>query len=379
MPKNLTKSLFFFTFALATPVLADFTQADSEKAIASCQGGSFIGAEGFGKKPEEAIAKTQAKIAGKIISLVESKVKMFDISGKGEDGVLKEFSSYSDSSKIESKDVPIVGFKEIEPPKQQEDGEFMLKGFVCRSTEARVWLDDSLDASVTDYSRSASEISATENSARKNELLFAAASVRKRANRAALIFSSITEGDMSAEMSKKYSKLQKDFKDAENKIEIAEKEKFDNKYGLRDKPILILYSLIPPGGWAQLYKGNYGWTAAIWIWEAGWLTAGGISVLNYKDANRKYKDAVLKANSSTNLNEKNELLQKSKGYKSDRESAENIALVGFGFAGAGYVFSVLHGLSADADTERKYIPHAAILPIPSQNGIGTAFVLTGSF
>jgi len=369
MTKALTKSLFLCIFALATPVLADFTQAESDTAKAHCKG-AFIEGEGYGEKYEEAIDKAQSDIAKKITSLVNSKRQMRDFSGNGEDDVLKEFSIYLDTNELESKDVPIIGFNKI-GSERLESGEIVLKGYVCRLTEARAWLH-SLDSSVNAYSIKADEIYKATN---KTELKKAAASIRDRANKAARILISITEGDMPADMSKDYSKLMKELKDAKDKIN----KDFDTNYGPSDYWGIYPMSILLPGS-VHYFKGQTletilffgGEGFLIWSW-----------VKNYedqRDARRKRNDAVLKANSTTNLNEINEWLQMSKGYESDRESAEKgvfwFRIFAFGFWG----LNTWYALSSEPREKREHKSrNVSILPIPSQNGIGVAFNLTGNF
>jgi len=137
MNPSLIKPLFF-AFALATPVLADFTQADSAKAVANC-GGSFLSTTVFGKSIDKTREKAKAEIARNIISNIKSKTQMTDYS-KEKDGVLKEFSKFLETSEIES-DLTLLGFKEIETPKRQKNGEYELKSYICVKDAAKKFLE----------------------------------------------------------------------------------------------------------------------------------------------------------------------------------------------------------------------------------------------
>jgi len=128
-----------FALALASPVLADFTQADSVKAAASCKGGSFLGTTVPGKDPDNARAKAKIEIARNIASNIKSGTKMTDYSEE-KDGVFKESSGFWQTSEIES-NLTLSGFKEIETPKQQENGEYELKAYVCVKDVAKPYLE----------------------------------------------------------------------------------------------------------------------------------------------------------------------------------------------------------------------------------------------
>jgi len=131
--------LLLFALAFASPALADFTYEDSAKATASCNGGSFIGTTVFGIDPDNARAKAKAEIARNIISQIKSETNMTNYSGE-KNGVLKEFSRFLETSKIES-NLVLFGFKEVEPPKRQENGEYELKGYICPDKAAKSYLD----------------------------------------------------------------------------------------------------------------------------------------------------------------------------------------------------------------------------------------------
>jgi len=125
--------------ALASPVLANFTYADSAKAVASCNGGSFLSTTVLGKDPDNARAKAKAEIAKNIISNVKSSIKTKNYSEEN-DGVMMESSKFLETSEIES-DLTLVGYKEIESPKQQENGEYELKAYVCVKDVAKPYLE----------------------------------------------------------------------------------------------------------------------------------------------------------------------------------------------------------------------------------------------
>jgi len=134
------KPLLFciFVLALAPPALADFTQADSAKAATNCSG-SFLSATVYGKKPDNARSKAKAEIAQSIISNIKSNTKMTDYSEE-KDGVLREFSKFSETSEIES-NLTLLGFKEIESPKRQKNGEYELKAYICVKDAAKEFLE----------------------------------------------------------------------------------------------------------------------------------------------------------------------------------------------------------------------------------------------
>jgi len=128
-----------FVLAFTSPVLANFTQADSAKAAANCNGGSFLSTTVLGKDPDNARAKAKAEIARNIASNIKSGTKMSDYSEE-KDGVLKESSRFLEKSKIES-DLTLLGCKEMEVPKRQENGEYELRAYVCVKDVAKPYLE----------------------------------------------------------------------------------------------------------------------------------------------------------------------------------------------------------------------------------------------
>ncbi|MDR2593405.1 MAG: hypothetical protein LBC87_01355 [Fibromonadaceae bacterium] len=124
--------------ALASQALADFTQADSAKAKAYCRG-EFIGTVVYGKDPDKAKYKAKTEIAHGIISQIKSKTEMNDYSGE-RDGVLNESGEFWQTSNIES-NLTLVGYKEMEFPKQQENGEYELRAYVCVKDVAKPYLE----------------------------------------------------------------------------------------------------------------------------------------------------------------------------------------------------------------------------------------------
>jgi len=126
-------------FVIASPALANFTQADSAKAVAGCQGGSFISTSVLGKDPDKARSKAKAEIARNIVSNIKSNTKTSDRSEE-KDGVFKESSKFLEKSKIES-DLTLLGSKEIESPKRQESGEYELRAYVCVKDVAKPYIE----------------------------------------------------------------------------------------------------------------------------------------------------------------------------------------------------------------------------------------------
>ena len=126
MKKFLIKSLFFCTFALTAPVFANFTQADSAKARAYCQG-SFIGTTAYVEDQSQASNKAKAEIVSNIVSQVEAQTSV------------GEFSNFLATSQIKS-DLILLGFQSIEPPKRLENGLYEFKGYVCNSNVAKPYL-----------------------------------------------------------------------------------------------------------------------------------------------------------------------------------------------------------------------------------------------
>jgi len=367
MKKALIKPLFFYILAFATSAFASFSQADSDKALANCQGGGFYVAEFSVEKIEEIKVRARAEIAEQITAEVESQSKIKDSKKELSDGVIDASGDFSTESSIKSKLSFVAEVREIEPPKPLEGGGYEFKGYMCRSDVARPWLTD-FDAEVTSYSNLAIKIADEKDTEKRNELLDAAKNVKDSANRADIFLNPIASGGIPAEMSQRYSKLKEDFKAAEKKIDDATKMVHNKNYSVGLMPI------VP--GWAQLYKGHYGRAALIIGSEAVLLAIGGISLGNYNDADSKYKETVLKYNASNNLNEKNELLQKSRDYKSDRESAEKTAFAAFLLAGVVYAYNIVDGYATTPALARW---HLAALPVPSRNGTGAALALTGNF
>jgi len=138
----------------------------------------------------------------------------------------------------------------------------------------------------------------------------------------------------------------------------------------------LLRSLVP-FGFAQFFYKEHPIRGTLYLLSEGTFLALGINSLsNSKEADRNYKNTLRKYESSTNLNEKNELLKKSKNYKSEKESAEYAYYRFFGIAAGLWLVNIVDGYKSEPDLSRF---HSVILPIPSQNGIGVAFALTGSF
>jgi hypothetical protein len=247
--------------ALAAPVLADFTQEDVVKATDYCGGGSFISTAVFGIDPDNVRAKARAEIAQSIVSNVKSNIRTKASSGE-KDGVLSESSEFLQMGEIES-NLTLSGFREIEAPVQQENGEYELKAYVCRSDAAKPWLA-AFEAEVAKYSNLAIKIADEKDSQKRNEHLSTAASVKDSANWADIVLSSIIHGSTNME----YAKLKEEFRAAKEKIELATKSIHDKNYGVGPMPI------VP--GLAQLYKGHYGRAALIIGSGAVLLTVGGI-------------------------------------------------------------------------------------------------------
>jgi hypothetical protein len=235
--------------------------------------------------------------------------------------------------------------------------------YICRSDAAKPWLA-AFEAEVAKYSNLAIKIADEKDSQKRNEHLATAASVKDSANWADIVLSSIMQGSAN----KEYAKLKEEFKAAKEKIRLSAKSAHDKNYGVGLMPI------IP--GLAQLYKGHYGRAALIIGSGAALLTIGGISISNQREADRNYKDAVLQHNSSKNVSEKNELLKKSKEYKSDRESAESTFYASALLIVIVYGYNLIDGWATTPALARW---HVAAMPIPSRRGVGTAFALTGNF
>jgi len=128
-----------FSLALATPVLANFTPADSVKAAAHCQSGSFLSTTVFGKTTDKAREKAKTEIARNIISNIKSSTKMNNYSEEI-NGILRESSQFAEASEIES-NLILFGFHEVETPKRQKNGEYELKVYICTKDAAKGFLE----------------------------------------------------------------------------------------------------------------------------------------------------------------------------------------------------------------------------------------------
>jgi len=118
-----------FALVLATQVLADF----------NCQDDSFLSATVLGRTPDKAREKAKAEIARSIISNIKTSTRISDYSEET-DGVLREGGRFLETSKIES-NLTILGFKELEAPKLQENGEYELTAYVCVKDIAKPYLE----------------------------------------------------------------------------------------------------------------------------------------------------------------------------------------------------------------------------------------------
>jgi len=357
-------ALFFASAVLAQGYFETSCQYQGNDV--QCDGGAFC-AMGEGMDFNEAKNNAFKNIAGQVsssISIVDSSIykQTEEISSHGKQASESEETVRKEVVKSVLENVAL---KTFEPA--TINNRVNVPAYVCKSDVARPWLA-SFDVEVAKYSNLAIRIAEEKDSQKRNELLDAAASVKVNANKANVILSSIVSGGVSAQVNQEYFKLNDDFKAAQKKIKLAVESVYDKNYGPGPRPI------IP--GWAQLYKGHYGRAALILVSEAALLAAGGISIGNYNDADRKYKEAVEKHNASSNLNEKNELQQKSNGYKSDRESAEKAAFTMFLLAGVVYAYNMVDGWATTPDKPRW---HLAVMPVSSQNGIGAALALTGNF
>jgi len=133
---------------LAPPVLADFTQADSTKAISVCQGGAFISITVSDNTQDKARNKAKEEITKNIESEV-TVITTTESINEEKDGVFKDYDKYSQGSTIKSK-LTLSGFKEIESPKRK-DGKFESKTYICVKDAAQGLLEqqrlakDSLD------------------------------------------------------------------------------------------------------------------------------------------------------------------------------------------------------------------------------------------
>jgi hypothetical protein len=344
--------------------LAFFLAVFATTFASVCPSQMIVG-KGRGNDEEAADNKADIAIAQNIFSSI-AVVSSDTLSSIEIDGVPADYSNFSETAKMESFLPNRQSVKQLKPH-YKEDEEFVSERYICRSDAAEPWLA-SFGVEVAKYSNLANEIAEEKDSQKRNELRKAIPYIKKSIGSANAVLNPMVSEGVSEQTSQEYSKLKEDFKSAEKKIELSDKMAHDKNYGSGLRP------LAP--GWAQLYKGHYGRASFILASEAVLLAAGGISIGNYGDADRKYKDAVQKYNGSSNLNEKNELLQKSKGYKSNRESAEKIAFTSFLLAGVVYAYNIVDGYAATPAIARW---HLAAIPLPSQNGIGTALAFTGNF
>ncbi len=139
MKKILFKPLFLCALALALPALSGCTSAKPANARTSCPGDLFIEATGTGKTPGEASADAKVKMAEKIISQVKSKTSIGSSSVES-GGIFSDTSIYLATSQIES-NLTLFGFKDMEPPKRLENGEYEVRGYVCAKDAAKPYLD----------------------------------------------------------------------------------------------------------------------------------------------------------------------------------------------------------------------------------------------
>jgi len=338
-------------------------------AAPNCPNGeSFFEGRGEGASKEEAKDKADLAISKSIFSSVSSVTH--DILRQVEtDDDYNETNVRIRSAKMETDFRNVQDVKDLEFSEEFTDAngviteKYVSVRYICRSDAAKPWLA-AFEAEVAKYSNLAIKIADEKDSQKRNEHLSAAASVKDSANWADIVLSSIMQGSTNVE----YAKLKEEFKVAKKKIEHSTKSIHDKNYGVGLMPI------IP--GLAQLYKGHYGRAALIIGSGAALLAVGGISISNQREADRNYKDAVLKYNSSKDLNEKNELLKKSKEYKSDRESAETTFYASALLIVIVYGYNLIDGWATTPALARW---HLAATPIPSRSGIGTAFALTGNF
>jgi len=130
--------MFLLLLALAIPAFADFTQADSAKANAYCKGGFWETTVSV-KNKSEANAKAKAKIAGDLISLVESRTDIKDTKKENIDGRLETSSGFEAASNIKSS-LTLLGFQELSL-KQIENSEYELKAYICIKDLAKPYID----------------------------------------------------------------------------------------------------------------------------------------------------------------------------------------------------------------------------------------------
>jgi len=327
-------------------------------------GESYFEGRGEGASMEEAKEKANLAVSKSIFSKLSSVTHDMQKTLETDDDY-SEASLRIRSATLETDFRNVHDVKDKDGYPVEEDGRYVSERYICRSDAAKPWLA-AFEAEVAKYSNLAIKIADENDSQKRNEYLSTAASVKDSANWADVVLSSIIQGDANRE----YARLREEFKAAKEKIKFATQRVYDKHYST------FVLPLLPPGGWAQLYKGHYGRAAAILGSEAVLLGIGGIALVNAKEADRKYKDAVLKYNGSKNLSEKSEWLHKSKDYKSDRESAENTVYVTFVLAGVVYIYNIVDGYATTPALARW---HWAAMPTPSRNGMGAAFALTGNF
>jgi len=337
-------------------------------ASPSCPNGeSYYEGRGEGASMEAAYEKASLAISKSIFSSVRSVT--YDSLHQTETTYdYEEFNRRIRSAKMETVFHNAQDIKDKDGyPREEDGGRFVSERYICRSDAAKPWLV-SFGVGVAKYSNLAIKIADEKESQKRNDLREAMPGIKESIKLVDVVLSKIASGGISAQMSQEYSKLKDDFKDAEKKIELSAKNVYDKNYGVGLMP------LAP--GLAQLYKGHYGRAALILGSAAALLAAGGISLVNCKEADGKYKDAVLKYNSSKNVNEKNELLQKSKEYSSDRESAEKTVYATAVLAGVVYAYNIVDGYATTPNLPRW---HSTAMLLPSRGGIGAAFALTGTF
>jgi len=113
--------------------------ADKAKARTSCPDDLFRAETGMGESISEASDDAQTKIAKGIISDVNYRSGTEKRKEKNSEDKITTSSKFSASSQIES-NFTLYGFKEMEPPKQLEDGNYEFRGYVCNSNVAKPYL-----------------------------------------------------------------------------------------------------------------------------------------------------------------------------------------------------------------------------------------------
>jgi len=315
-------------------------------------GEGVISAIGYGETRLQAEQDADRRIAENISSTLKSASKdslsIIEISGS-----IKDESIFKQIVNVNS---DILNKQDIHPFKEpyydKERNEWISERYMCNSDAARPWLF-SFGSKVDRYSTFAIKIAKENDSQERNKLLDSAESVKDSTFWANIIvLNSIIRSGVSPQMNQEYSNVKEKFKTAAEKIELALKKKCDTGYRLMDDKVMLLVPWVPFGT-SQFYKGRWDFGLLSGGLQAAGLGLGYYFWINYKDNDRKYKDAVLKYNGSSNINEKNELLQKSKGYKSDRESAETNFKLFLGLAALGYAFSLADGYFIWLEPTRK--------------------------